>query len=363
MSLSLTKVFSSQSGWYCSDFHAHTTCSDGVLSPHGLNDLSIAHGLDFLVITDHNAIRAFDDFDESDPRLIIPGVEVTFWLGHFNVFGIEGNTERMREIFRTVVDRPIGQAFEEGKDHGRLVELLDRIAGAGLFISMDHPLLWPWEWRDNEIPVAYFNGIELINDPSYKDNPTANPATRRMWSAWLNAGYRLTGLGGSDFHSLEPGDDPTRVSRLNLPLTYVYARELSCQAILEGIRARRVYISMGPKIVFQGQMDGQVYLMGDDLGEIHSAVDLYARVEGCSGPARALLIRNGELIAETPVEDGNAEIEWQVSPGDPENCWYRFDVIDPADQGLVISNPLFFGPHPVPGAHTFGSFLSAFARA
>lgn len=77
-----------------------------------------------------------------------------------------------------------------------------------------------------------------------------------MWSVWLNAGFRPTALGGTDFHSLEPSDDARRIARLNPPLTYIYAQKLSCQAILDGVLKRHVYISMGPQIDFQAQVDG-----------------------------------------------------------------------------------------------------------
>ncbi len=87
MSVSLSKVFSAKPGWYCGDFHAHTTCSDGVFSPKGLSDLAIQQGLDFLSITDHNAVNAFDDFDEAINHMVLPGIEITLLDGHFIVFG------------------------------------------------------------------------------------------------------------------------------------------------------------------------------------------------------------------------------------------------------------------------------------
>lgn len=363
MSVSLAKVFSPIPGWYCGDFHSHTTCSDGAFTPKQLCELSMEHGLDFLAITDHNSVRAFDDFDDSFDRLILPGIEVTFKEGHYNVFGFDGNTESAQQIFRTIVDRSIIEVFEKGRSHEDLTEIFERISGAGLFISINHPLLWPWEWRDNETEIAFFDGIEIINDPTYRDNPQANPATRRMWSAWLNAGYRITALGGTDFHSLQPSDDRTRLSLLNLPLTYVYTQEFSPQAILEGIRRRNVYVSMGPKVEFEAHRDGQKYLMGSDLGDNQSQVQLFARVTECSTPARALLIHNGELVIETPIRDGYAEIEYKMPPAKQEIGWYRFDVIDEADQTIALTNPFYFGSENTPAKRTFGSFLGDFCQA
>jgi hypothetical protein len=368
MTVSLTKVFSTKSDWYCGDFHAHTTCSDGVFSPRGLRDLASEHGLDFLSITDHNAIRAMDDFDENYPLMVLPGLEITLIQGHINIFGFEGNTPGAQELFQTIVDRPPYDVYMQGKEHAELDELLHKIRAAGLITDVCHPLLPPWEWRDMQTEIDLFTCVELINDPTYGgaygtvDNPTANPATRRMWSAWLNAGYRITALGGTDFHSLEPSDDPKRLSLLNLPRTYVYASELSCQAILEGVRKHHVYVSMGPKIEFKASMNGVDYMMGDDLGDAHDMMHFYARVEGCPSPARAMLIKNGEVLSESQIKEGKFEFEWKLMPEKSASAWYRFDIIghDPItnadDQSLAISNPIFVGPALKPVEHTFGSF-------
>lgn len=363
MTISLTKVFNPNPGWYRGDFHAHTTCSDGALTPRELSDLAVEQGLDFLTITDHNDIRAFDDFDESFERMILPGVEVTLYEGHFNVFGFDGNTWVTRELFRSVVDLPLEKRYSLRKNHAELTGLLDRLAQVGFFISINHPLLEPWEWRDSQTPITFFDGIELINDPTYRDNYKMNPAARRMWSAWLNAGLRVTGIGGSDFHSSTPSDDRKRISRLNLPLTYVYAEQLSCQAVLEALRRGHAYLSMGPLIEFTANVNGKEYMMGDDLGIIQTSAWLRGRVEGCEVPARAILIKNGAAVAEAMVYNGQAQVEFEVLPDNPGHAWFRLDVIDAQDQGMAISNPIFVGPPARPLAETFGSFLGSFPQA
>jgi hypothetical protein len=365
MTVSLTKVFSAKPGWYRGDFHAHTTCSDGVLSPRGLSDLAVEHGLDFLSITDHNDVRAFGHFDESFDRMILPGIEVTLREGHFNVFGFEGDPEQATQFFHNIVDLPNEIRYNLRRDHAQLAELMGRIQEAGMITDIAHPLLWPWEWRDHDTDIAQLNCIELINDPTYRDNPAANPSARRMWSAWLNAGYRVTAVGGTDFHSQQPSDEPTRLSRLDLPVTYVYARQLSGQAILEGVRQRHVYVSMGPQMTYEAHVDGQVYQMGDDLGKTHGTVRFYAQVVGVRGAAQAMLVKGGQIAVQVPVVEGKAEIEWQLQPaGEGPGSWVRFDVIDPQDQSLAVSNPFFFGEQtPRTRSRPFGGFLGAFAKA
>ena len=81
--------------------------------------LAEAQRLDFLAITDHNDIHAFDDFDRSHAPLILPGVEVTLLQGHFNVYGFAGNTAEARGIFRGIVDLPQEQKHRVATSTGR----------------------------------------------------------------------------------------------------------------------------------------------------------------------------------------------------------------------------------------------------
>jgi hypothetical protein len=364
MSAPFNKVFSKKPGWYHGDFHAHTLCSDGALSPNGLRDLAIEQELDFLSITDHNIASAFDELSETPELLILPGIEITLKEGHFNVFGFESISEQSQEFIQDLMSLPKNIRNHQHKDHKELSELMARLKEAGLMLVICHPLVWPWEWRDHDTEIGAFDCIELINDPTYPESLIDNPPARRLWSAWLNTGYRHTGLGGTDFHTLVPKDNPQRAARLNLPLTYVYAEELSVQGILKGVRQRHVYVSMGPKIDFQARMRDQVYMMGDDLGQIPSPAQITAKVENCSGQAQARLIKNGNILTQVPILDGKTEFSWQVDPQDViESSWYRLDVIDSEDQTLAISNPFFFGPKNTPGRQPYGRFLGGYAKA
>lgn len=361
MSVSLTRVYNPSPGWYRGDFHAHTTCSDGSLTPLDLSRLGEESGLDFLAITDHNDISAFDELDPENEHMVLPGVEITLRDGHFNVFGFSGNSVEARKILRGIVDAPPEMKHSLIREHAELEALMELIARAGYFVSLNHPLLKPWEWRDPLAEVSWFDGIELVNDPTYGDNYRINPATCRLWSAWLNAGYRCTGLGGSDFHSVNPSDHSSRIARLNLPLTYVYAEELSCLAILEGLRRGKVYISLGPQVELTAQVDGQAYGMGDELGMIRSPGRLRAGVQGCTGKAQLILVRNGHALASQDVTGGAAELEIELPTFDaPVQAWYRVDVLHAAHEVLAISNPIFMGPrrHPPPGA--YGSFAGKY---
>src|SRR5688500_6968383 len=62
------------------DLHAHTTASDGTLSPAELVDLAVQRSLRWLGVTDHDTVDAVAEArrqGESDGVTVIPGVELS----------------------------------------------------------------------------------------------------------------------------------------------------------------------------------------------------------------------------------------------------------------------------------------------
>lgn len=60
------------------DLHAHTTCSDGRLTPEALADLAIKSGLSALAITDHDAVAGIEAAKNHTENIeIISGVELS----------------------------------------------------------------------------------------------------------------------------------------------------------------------------------------------------------------------------------------------------------------------------------------------
>ncbi len=70
-----------------SDFHTHSNCSDGILSPADLARRAVQAGIDVLAITDHDDMRAVEPMQdlvrqERLPITIIPGVELSAMWSH-----------------------------------------------------------------------------------------------------------------------------------------------------------------------------------------------------------------------------------------------------------------------------------------
>jgi len=351
--LSLAKVVRAEPGWYRGDFHAHTNFSDGSLTPPQLVEVARAEGLDFFAITDHNRIEAFPQFGDTGNFLVIPGMEITRKVGgDFNVFGMEGWRDWMRDVCLNKI------TFLPGDVAWTPNEMLERTAADGLFNSINHPLLMPWAWLDGDTDLRNVHGLEIWNDPSWPDNARDNPRAVALWTNLLNAGHRIVGLGGSDYHKPVPTPKENKLpDRLGAPRTFVYARLLSGEAVLEGVWERRVYVSMGPRANFQAEANGRVFDIGSDLGPVQGSIELTARAWECPEPAVAQIVRNGKPIAETPVVGGQASLKCQEAAEDSSSAWYRFGVFGPGGQLRVITNPIFVGPRRAPEKLRFGEFV------
>jgi hypothetical protein len=230
-------------------------------------------------------------------------------------------------------------------------------AAHGALNSINHPLLVPWAWEFPDTDLRQVHCLEIWNDPSWPDNRRDNPRAIALWTEWLNAGYRITAIGGSDFH--RPAPPPGQVKpaeRLGKPSTYVYADELSGNAILAALRQRRAYVSMGPLAAFQASAAGTTYDIGADLGQWEGELTLTARTWACPEPARARLVKNGQPLAEVDVSSDSAELTAsdRVRPDEP--AWYRFDVLDADGLMLAITNPIFTGPAKVPEKVLFSDY-------
>jgi 3',5'-nucleoside bisphosphate phosphatase len=77
---------------YSIDLHAHTTASDGSLTPAELVELAVRTGLSALAVTDHDTVGGLDEAMEAATRAsleLVPGIElaVTYPSGRFHMLG------------------------------------------------------------------------------------------------------------------------------------------------------------------------------------------------------------------------------------------------------------------------------------
>ncbi len=225
------------------DFHIHTVFSDGYVWPTVRSEEAWREGLDAIAITDHieyqphkadvstNHNRSYqlarktgDDLD----LLVIKGSEITHKMppGHINA------------IFLT---NSLPLATTNWQDQTRIAH------EQGAFIFWNHPG-WDAQLKDGKtvwydehswlLEKGFLQGIEVVNGRDYY------PEAHR-WAIEK----KLTMLSNSDIHAPLNLDYHVHEFNDHRPITLVFAKERTREAIKDALVARRTAVYSGEKLI------------------------------------------------------------------------------------------------------------------
>ena len=224
---------------------------------------------------------------------------------------------------------------------------LRRAREAGAFVSINHPDAPSGEacmgcgWTPaHPVDFHLIGGVEAVNGGSERKGLSGIP----FWDKELDAGYRLTGIGGSDNHNFTtPADQPSAVGN---PTTVVYAGNLSVPAILDGIRAGHAFIDLTASndrlLELSGSSGGAMAHMGDVLTPAKGAAvnfEIHA-VDASSGKAE--LLEDGRTpLSLTPGSGAPAQSYHAEWTSDGERHWFRAQVSGPDGKLWLLGNPIY----------------------
>ena len=271
------------------DCHTHTVHSDGWYTVDEAIDRARQDRLDYLFITDHNSM-ASNPYIRSLPGLtVLPGVEVTYYDGHYNLFGVE------RPIRTYVANsrEEVLAVMREGRDSGALV-------------SLNHPFDRGCPWTFGFGPDVPADMVEIWNGPY----TPFNQKSIDMWHGHLCLGRVWPAIGGSDCHHAE------LFRTYAAPATFLYARSNSGSDILDAMKNGHAYIGMNT-----GAPGIHMAMGAARMGDVHfgDAEPLFLRVESLAeGDEIRLLNQTGAF--------------WSNSPG---ACW-RYETSLEAGQSLFL---------------------------
>lgn len=291
-----------ESGWVRGDLHTHSVASDGDSTLSEVLQAAGDAGLDFLGSTDHNAAIFPIAPEGYDYPVLIPGIEVTTYKGHWNVWG---------------ADRWFDFRLPDGESVRKEIE--EAIAAGG-FVSMNHPKPFGPLWEYG-IGLGY-QGVEVWN--GYW--PTLNSVSLGVWDLHLATGQRVVALAGSDMHFLR-GEDSGPFSRAELghPTMWVKPEDpTNPDSILNEVRAGRSFISGGP--------EGPQLLV-----DIPKRGRLRVRTATATGLALQL-ISSGKVIAAAAVGEDRWSWEEELPAG---LSHVRAQLVDAAGNVEALSNALW----------------------
>ena len=342
-------------GWYRGDLHMHTAHSDGsCLSDRGVRvpcpvfkTLQAAHdrGLNFISVTDHNDTAQNEALRELAPYfddlLLIPGREITTFHGHANVWGPTAP-----------MDFQLGSARAPD-----LAAIQTEVEQAGGLISISHPGLPSGEncmgcgWTVRDTDFSRIQAIEAVNGGTLRLPGGAEGVASSIpfWEARLNAGFRITAVGGSDNH--DAGIDPVTKTGIGYPTTVVHATALSQPAILAAIRAGHVFVditgSRDRVLEVSATSGDRTAEMGDALAAPPgAAIRVSVHVTHAAGASLSLAGDGPEPRLPDATLAGDDETRGFEVSGDGRRHWLRVDVRGPDGKLWLLGNPIYLNAPP-----------------
>ena len=291
--------------WLRCALHAHTTNSDGEMSP----DMLVRHyewaGFDVLAITDH-WVRTVER--STRKLLVIPSTELNALTNghdsHVLALGVQADPDPPDEF------DPLPEVIAWILEHGG-VPYLAHTYWSGLRTA-------DWEGCEGLLGIEVWNaGCEL---------EIGRGDASIHWDEALEAGHELYALATDDSH--HPGYDS------GFAWTMVRAAERTQDAVLEALRAGRFYGSTGPEIHHVEHADGHVTV---ECSPAASVTLVSSRYRGARANAGRLGYPNGSTILERDAAGLITACRLEEPPLAP---YGRIEVADAAGR-CAWTNPLW----------------------
>ncbi len=258
--------------WLVGDLHQHTIYSfDGSNSPYEvyLSDRSV--GLDFGVVTDHNDVRADDEFIFGNDGFVgLPGIEITTDRGHFNAINfallIDPDTSHAEADIRRIIE-----CVRQDPDALLQINHPDRNEGGFGFKD--------WSLADDFDLMEVWNGKSA---PPYVDG-SPNRAAMAHWIEMIQNGAYLPATGGSDNHDISGNlmfmrdvaqTDAERFFNQSMfsgaPRTYVRAQTRTPAGILAALKRGNSFVTNNPLafLTVGGAIPGETVQPGTQTASI-----------------------------------------------------------------------------------------------
>jgi hypothetical protein len=293
-------------GWVTADPHVHFLAPSTALLQAAAEDVGLVHVL---------ATQWGDQFT-SVPDLAW-GSTSTPDGRHAVVVGTENRQNVLGHVGLLGAHRPIlpmaSGGAPEGRIAGAVTELMadwmDRCrAEGGVVIASHFPL--PYAEVASDIVTGKVDAVEMQTLPPRFDTPSI-----LEWYRYLNCGYRLPVVGGTDKMSAE------------LPIGGIrtYARlepgePLSFEAWARALRAGRTFATSGPVIEFvlDGREPGDVVRIGSSGGRFEAQV----RARAAQRIITAVeVVMNGVVVARRDADGSTDALDLDASIEVPGSAW------------------------------------------
>jgi hypothetical protein len=275
-------------------------------------------GLDFLVISDHDDVRAWDDPGFGAHGVIgVHAYEHSLPGGHAHVLGARSRQPKIDDV-QAVADgaRSEGALFQANHPTYKGERPL---AGCEDLASADGPLHWQYGYSVRPDTLEVWNATTLLQPAEV------------FWECWLQQGWKIPATAGSDSHG-------SNQANVGLPTLWTLASDRSEQAVLDAIRAGRTTITRLPpnlgaaRLLLEADADRDGTFestMGDTVAP---GTPMRVRADGLTAPATVRVRANGATLLEAALAPG-ADVRFDAPP--EATGWVRASLLGPQDSAAV----------------------------
>ncbi|HHW14155.1 MAG TPA: CehA/McbA family metallohydrolase [Firmicutes bacterium] len=240
--------------FFVGDPHVHSTRSDGRLSPSELFLVAAARGLDFLALTDHYRTPAQRPAEETaaSGAPVQGGGRGHHQAGMCCLDGQEVSAGGRLHFLLLGYSHPVGRRLRLD----RLPAVADQVHAAGGVVVLAHPWLGlakspeRFPSLDRAFAAGHLDGLEVFSAALL---PSQFGLWQRFFAHFLRewAPHRPAVLASSDWHHRRHG------RAIGLCCTYLWAPELTPEALLGALAARRTVAALQPATALEDGLFSQ----------------------------------------------------------------------------------------------------------
>lgn len=295
------------------DTHLHTNHSDGWYTVDELVARARQDRLDYIILTDHNSMTSNAHLVSDEQLIVIPGVEITYYNGHYNLFGQE---------------RPVQTYFANSR--AEVLAIMQEGRNNQALASINHPFDDSYGWHFGLDPTVAADLLEVWNGPYMLRNALAIA----FWQQQLAAGRRWPVIGGSDNHRSD------QFLLMGNPATFVYADSCCQSDILAALQAGHSFIGStldAPEI----ELSAGPARMGD-IAAIDAAESIRLDVRRLRPQDEIRLITEAGIVRRQTI---GAEYSCRIEQAWADARFYRAEIwrqIPGLTETLAsLSNPIY----------------------
>ncbi len=309
--------------FYKANLHAHSTVSDGLLTPKELKELYKKRGYSILAYTDHELLVEHSDLDDEDFLALTAleyailekddyNVSRTIELNMFKKeqhdtlqVGFDPLCVYSGEKWRIPLVKDACPDFKREYTVESIQQIIDLANENGFLVSLNHPS-YSMETPEFFGKLEGLFAMEIYNHISLVGNGV-NDYNPQMYENMLRRGKKLYCIAADDCHGSREDSDP-RCDRYG-GFVMVKAQRLEYKNVIEALENGDFYASQGPEI-------HELYV---EAGTIHirTSPARYIAMNTEHRPFGGIRIaRDGEYLTEATFE-----APWNQT-------YFRFDVMD-----------------------------------